>query len=138
MNVVTISGRLTRDPEIRYTQTQEAIAGISVAVNRRYRREGQPEADFFNCTAFGKTAEVVERYTRKGSRVIITGALQNDIYTNREGIKVTATKVIVNQIDFVDTKTEASAQSVPSQPAYSQNGFMAIPDDVDDGELPFN
>ena len=87
MNKVILMGRLTRDPEVRYSQgaTATAVARFSVAVDRRFKREGEPDADFFNCTCFGKQAEFVEKYLHKGTKVVLTGRIQNDNYTNKEG-----------------------------------------------------
>lgn len=87
MNKVILMGRLTRDPEVRYSQgaSQTAVARFSIAVDRRFKREGEPDADFFNCTAFGKQAEFIERYLRKGVKVVVCGRIQNDNYTNKEG-----------------------------------------------------
>lgn len=140
MNVVTLSGRLTKDPETRYTQTGTAVTSISIAVDRHYKSEGQPDTDFFNCTAFGKRGENLGQFFHKGSRIIISGSMQNETYTNREGQKVTATRVIIDQFDFIDTKSESQARAA-AQPAptnAADAGFMNIPDDVDDAELPFN
>ena len=90
MNKVIMMGRLTRDPEVRYSQgaSQTAIARFSLAVDRRWKREGEPDADFFNCTVFGRQADFVEKYLRQGTKVVITGRVQNDNYTNKEGQKV--------------------------------------------------
>ena len=140
MNVVTLSGRLTKDPEVRYTQDQRPVAGISIAVNRSYKTNNGPDVDFFDCTAFGKSAEVLEKYFHKGQRIMLTGNLQNDIYTNREGRKVTATKVIIDRLEFVDTKAEAErlAEKPADPQAGPSNAWMDIPDDVEDEGLPFN
>lgn len=133
MNKVILYGRLTREPEVRYTQGDKpmAIASISIAVNRKFKREGQPEADFFNCTAFGKTAEVLEKYFNKGSKILISGSLQNDTY-EKDGKKNTVTKILIDEIDFVDSKSTSNNASK----AESNDGFMNIPTGVED-ELPF-
>lgn len=112
MNKVIQIGRLTRDPEVRYSQntqngSQIAIANFSIAVNRRIKREGDPEADFFNCAAFGKLAEFVSQYLTKGSKIAIVGRLQNDNYTNKDGQMVYSIKIIVEEIEFAESKNAA-------------------------------
>lgn len=131
MNKVIMMGRLTKDPEIRYAQSGSAIAGFSIAVDRRFKRDGEPDADFFNCSAFGKTAEFLEKYVHKGTKVVIDGRLQNDTYTNKDGVKVTATKILVDSMEFAESK-QASAESQPVAP--DAQGFMNVPDGE---ELPF-
>ena len=123
MNKVILMGRLTRDPDIRYTQGAEpmAIARYTLAVDRRIKREGEAAADFISCVAFGKLAEVAEKYLHKGTKIIITGRLQTGSYTDRDGRKVYTTEVIVEDQGFAESKK-------------SQNDFMDIPE----GEkLPF-
>lgn len=123
MNKVILLGRLTRDPDIRYTQGAEpmAIARYTMAVDRRIRREGEAAADFISCVAFGKIAEVAEKYLNKGTKIIISGRLQTGSYTDRDGRKVYTTEVIVEDQGFAESKK-------------SQNDFMDIPE----GEkLPF-
>lgn len=132
MNVVVLSGRLTKDPEVRATASGTTVTNFSIAVDRRFKREGQPEVDFFNCTAFGKTADAIGKFFNKGRMIVISGSLQNDSYTNKEGRKVTATSVLIEGFSFVD-RTEK-----PEKPAEPQGPWMDIPDDVDDAELPFN
>ena len=132
LNRVVMMGRLTKDPEIRYAQNGNAVAGFTIAVDRRFKRDGEPEADFFNCSAFGKTAEFVEKYVKKGTKVVIEGRLQNDTYNNKDGNKVTATKIMVDSMEFAESK-QATAEDKPSAPT-DQSGFMNVPDDVD---LPF-
>lgn len=144
MNKVILMGRLTRDPEIRYSQgaNATAIGTFSIAVDRRYKREGEPDADFFNCTTFNKQAEFVERYLRKGMKIVVVGRLQNENYTNRDGQKVYATKVMVEEIEFAESKNASDDNSEyrPSsrpEPSAAGDGFMNIPDGIDE-ELPFN
>lgn len=149
MNKVVLMGRLTRDPEIRYSQGESslAIGRFSLAVDRRFRRQGDEQtADFFNCTAFGKLAEFVERYLKQGTRVVIVGRIQNDNYTNKEGQKVYSVQIIAEEIEFAESKnanSEYQANNMgvqPSAPSPSQavsDGFMNIPDGIDE-ELPFN
>lgn len=134
MNTVIMMGRLTRDPEIRPTTTGNVVASFSIAVDRRFKREGEPEADFFNCTAFGRTAEFVEKYFTKGKKILLTGSIQNDNYTNKDGQKVYATKIIVENVEFAASKN--AEQTTPAEPAQTSDGFMSIPEgDLD--ELPF-
>lgn len=148
MNKVIMMGRLTRDPEVRYSQgaSQTAIARFSLAVDRRWKREGEPDADFFNCTVFGRQADFVEKYLRQGTKVVITGRIQNDNYTNKEGQKVYSVQIIVDEIEFAESKNAAAsnagapAYQADSRPSPSQaagDGFMSIPDGAEE-ELPFN
>ena len=110
MNKLILMGNLTRDPEVRYSQgSNMAIARFSIAVNRRFVREGDPDSDFFNCTAFGKQAEFVEKYFHKGSRMLLTGRIQNDNYTNKNGEKVYSVQVIAEEIEFAERKSAADA-----------------------------
>lgn len=131
MNVVVLNGRLTKDPEVRQTQSGMVVTAFSIAVDRTYKREGQPEVDFFNCTAFGKTGETIGRFFTKGRMIIIEGSLQNDTYTNKEGRKITSTGIVVNGFSFCDS-TQKQAQPQAEQ------AWMDIPDSVDDESLPFN
>ena len=109
MNKVILMGRLTRDPEVRYSQgaSQTAVARFSVAVDRRFKREGEPDADFFNCTCFGKQAEFVERYLHKGTKVVLSGRVQNDNYTNKDGQMVYSVRIMVDEIEFAESKNAA-------------------------------
>ena len=143
MNKVIMMGRLTRDPEVRYGGANNtAVARYSIAVDRKIKREGQPSADFFNCTSFGKQGEFVEKYLRKGTKVVIEGELQNDNYTNKEGQMVYGMRIIVGSIEFAESKNSASnnATSEPAAPTMEapsfEDGFMNIPDGIED-ELPF-
>lgn len=153
MNKVILMGRLTRDPEVRYSQgaSQTAVARFSIAVDRRFKREGEPDADFFNCTAFGKQAEFIERYMRKGVKVVVCGRIQNDNYTNKEGQMVYSVRVMVDEIEFAESKNASAGSgdsgyngggymgggnSAPA-PSGAGDGFMNIPDGIDE-ELPFN
>ena len=158
MNKVILMGRLTRDPEVRYSQgaSQTAVARFSVAVDRRFKREGEPDADFFNCTAFGKQAEFVERYLHKGIKILLSGRVQNDNYTNKDGQMVYSVRVIVEEIEFAESKNAsggnaggygngggynnggyAGGGSSAPAPSGAGDGFMNIPDGIDE-ELPFN
>lgn len=149
MNKVILMGRLTRDPEMRYGgASNTAIGRFSIAVDRRFKREGQPEADFFNCTAFGRTAEFVERYLKKGTKVVLEGEIQNDNYTNREGQMVYSVQIIVSNIEFAESKRVAQENGTYQEqsggfggPAPSQDvgdGFMNIDTGISDDEIPFS
>ncbi|MGN0240560.1 MAG: single-stranded DNA-binding protein [Candidatus Weimeria sp.] len=150
MNKIILMGRLTRDPEVRYGGAQNmAIARFSIAVDRRFKREGQPEADFFNCTAFGKTGEFVEKYLHKGTKVVLDGEMQNDNYQNKQGQMVYGFRVIVNSIEFAESKAAsqssaaAPVQQPPQgggsdeQPAAPSDDFMNVPNSVEEA-LPFD
>ena len=138
MNLVVMMGRLTRDPEIRYSNDGKSVARFDFAVNRRFKRDNEPDADFFTCVAFGKTAEVIEKHVYKGTKLTIEGEVRNNNYTNKDGQKVYGTQILVSQIEFCESKS--SGESAPSQPYRrdtSGDGFMNIPDGLDE-ELPFN
>ncbi len=148
MNKVIMMGRLTRDPEVRCSQgeSQTSIARFSLAVSRRWKREGESDADFFNCTVFGRQADFVEKYLRQGTKVIVTGRIQNDNYTNKDGQKVYSVQIIVDEIEFAESKNAAAANGAApayqagSQPApgpVTEDGFMRIPDGAE-ADLPFN
>ena len=144
MNKVILVARLCRDPEVRYTQGENAsaIARFSVAVNRRFKNaEGNYDADFINCVAFGKSAEFIEKYFKKGMAIGITGRIQTGNYTNKDGVKVYTTDVVVEEAEFVESKNSGDASATSNTPsnnnASSGDGFMNIPDGIDE-ELPFN
>lgn len=144
MNKVELVGRLTRDPEVRYTQKENAsaIARFSVAVNRRYKNnEGNYEADFINCVAFGRSGEFIEKYFKKGMAIGISGRIQTGNYTNKDGVKVYTTDVVVEEAEFVESKnnggSSAPSNALANNNAPSSDGFMNIPDGIDE-ELPFN
>lgn len=143
MNKVIMMGRLTRDPEVRYGQgaNSTAVGRFSIAVDRRFKREGQPDADFFNCTAFGKTAEFVEKYLKKGTKVVLSGSLQNDNYTDKNGVQRYDVRIIVDELEFAESKNAGGqggyTPSQSAQPAPAGDGFMNIPDGIDE-ELPFS
>lgn len=146
MNKVVLMGRLTRDPDVRYSQneTPTAIARYTLAVDRRFKRqegEGQT-ADFISCVAFGKAAEFAEKYLRQGTKIVTSGRIQTGSYTNREGQKVYTTDVVIEEQEFAESK--ASNDQHSGQAAYQAqapqtggDGFMPLPDDLDD-DLPFN
>ena len=146
MNKVILMGRLTRNPDVRYSQGEKAtcVARYTLAVNRRFRREGDQDADFINCVAFGRQGEFAEKYLKQGTKIVISGRIQTGSYTNRDGVKVYTTDVVVEEQEFAESKSAASGETAaytPSRPEPSQaagDGFMAIPDGVDDEGLPFN
>ena len=144
MNKVILLGNLTRDPEIRYSQGEKqiAIARFSLAVNRRFANDGETNADFFNCTAFGKTAEFIEKYFRQGSRMSLVGRIENNNYTNKNGEKVYSVQIMVEEVEFAERKSSQSNnqtqnQNQPSHANGADDDFMSIPDGIEDG-LPFN
>lgn len=133
---------MTADPEVRYTQGDNSmcIASFTVALDRRSRNSEQT-ADFPNCVAFGKTAEFIEKYFHKGMRIGGTGRIQTRTYENREGRKVYVTEIVLEQVEFVESKGQQTAPARESRPAPSNDpldGFMNIPDGIDEVELPFN
>jgi single-strand DNA-binding protein len=138
-------GRLTRDPDVRYSQGEKAtvIARFPIAVDRRYRRDGESNADFINCVAFGKIGEIIEKYGHKGTKFVVEGRIQTGSYTNKEGQRVYTTDVVVENIDFAESKNAGSGQeggcrAENSRPESASvgDGFMNIPDGIDEG-LPF-
>lgn len=162
MNKVILMGRLTRDPEVRYSSGDQplAIARFSIAVDRRFKRDGEPDADFFNCTSFGKQGEFVERYLHKGTKVVVSGRIQNDNYTNKEGQQVYSVRIVTEDVEFAESKNASSGGNSDGgygnnggynggnnynggggnraqAPAGAGDGFMNIPDGIDE-ELPFN
>lgn len=136
-------GRLVRDPDVKYSQgaNQTAIANFSIAVDRRFKREGEPSADFFSCTCFGKQAEFVERYLHKGTKIVLSGRIQNNNYTNKDGQMVYNVRIMVDEIEFAESKAASdggnggNAGQVPNFAA--NDGFMNIPDGIDE-KLPFD
>lgn len=138
MNSVQLTGRLTRDPEVRYTDGGSTIARFTLAVNRRYKSESGPDADFISCVAFGKTAEFIEKYFIKGRKMDLNGRIQTGSYTNKDGQKVYTTDIVVENAEFGESK---NTQGNNSNSGYDSNGvddgFMNIPEGIDE-ELPFN
>ena len=139
-------GRLTRDPEIRYggADSSMAVARYTLAVDRRFRRDGEQTADFINCVSFGKNAEFTEKYLRKGTKICVTGRIQTGSYTNREGQKVYTTDIVVEEQEFAESRSESSGQGGAPSPQSAQplppdamSGFMNIPDGLEE-ELPFS
>ena len=155
MNKVILMGRLTRDPDVRYSQNSDgamAIARYTLAVDRRRRPNGdssEQTADFISCVAFGRAGEFAEKYLHQGTKIAITGRIQTGSYTNKDGQRVYTTDVVVEEQEFAESKSAAASNGgdssyaayTPSRPEPSQaagDGFMAIPDGVDDEGLPFN
>ena len=145
MNKVILMGRLTRDPEVRYSQGENAtaVARFTLAVDRRFRRD-DASTDFIGCVAFGRNAEFIEKYFRQGTKALITGRIQTGSYTNRDGQKVYTTDVVVEDQEFAESKNDSGASdsgfapvSRPQPSAAIGDGFMNIPDGIDE-ELPFN
>lgn len=149
MNKVILMGRLTRDPEIRYGQGESAmaVARYTLAVDRRFKREGEQSADFLPCVAFSKNAEFAEKWLKQGIKIVVVGHIQTGSYTNKDGVKVYTTDIIVDEQEFAESKSASSGagnneynnqgagQAMPpsSQPG---DGFMNIPQGIED-ELPF-
>nr|DAU99286.1 MAG TPA: Single strand binding protein [Caudoviricetes sp.] len=142
MNRVILMGRLTRDPDIRYTSGENsmAVARYTLAIDRTTKKQDEQSADFISCVAFSKAAEFAEKYFRQGMRVLVSGRLQTSSYTNREGQKIYTTDVILDSQEFADSKgdsTEAKGKG-RREANVDADGFMNIPDGVDDEGLPFN
>ena len=141
-------GRLTRDPEVRYSagESATAVARYTLAVDRRMRRnDGEQSADFIGCVAFGRSAEFAEKYLRQGTKIVVTGRIQTGSYTNRDGQRVYTTDVVVEDQEFAESKAASGAQTggfqaaapAPAPSMSAGDGFMNIPDGIDE-ELPFN
>ena len=139
MNKIMLIGRLTRDPEIRYSTNDNntAIARYTLAVNRPFRKNGEQQADFLPCIAFGKTAEFAEKYLAKGMRVAIEGRIQTGSYTNQEGQKIYTTDVVVERQEFLEKRADNGRQPDSGAAESYDDRFMDIPDGIDE-ELPFN
>ncbi len=133
-------GRLTRDPEVRYSDNGHTVARFGIAVDRRFKKDGEQTADFINIVAFGKTAEFIEKYFCKGNKIVIEGRIQTGSYTNKEDQKVYTTDVIAEQVEFGESKNpnNATNEERPSPDNAIGDGFMNIPDGVEDEALPFN
>lgn len=144
MNKVILMGRLTRDPEVRYSQGENAscVARYSLAIDRKFKRDGEPTADFINCVAFGKQGEFAEKYLRQGTKIAIIGRIQTGSYTDRNGNKVYTTDIVVEEQEFAESKaSQGNASEQQDKPSpygtANEDGFMNIPDGLDE-ELPFN
>lgn len=140
MNKVILMGRLVKDPDVRYTQGQEqlCIARYTLAVDRKFKKEGQQSADFISCVAFGKAGEFAERYFHKGTKIVIEGRIQTGSY-EKDGQKVYTTDIAIESQEFAESKnsTQNNTQNAQKQPSPVGDGFMNIPDGLDE-ELPFN
>lgn len=145
MNKVVLIGRPTQNPDIRYTQGQDAqcIARFTLAVDRSFKRDGGQDADFISCVAFGKLAETMEKYLKKGTKIGVVGRIQTGSYTNREGRKIYTTDVVVGEMEFCESKKDQPSQNdtepqepTNNGPSYENEGFMTIPDGIQE-ELPF-
>ena len=160
MNKVILMGRLTRDPDIRYSQGENstAVARYTLAVDRRFKLDGDQTADFISCVAFGRAAEFAEKYFHQGIKIAVTGRIQTGSYTNRDGVKVYTTDIVVEEQEFAESKNASSeggfsrggnagpfGQNRDGQNGGGSNagmpdlddGFMNIPDGIDE-ELPFH
>ena len=140
MNKVILMGRIVRDPEVRYSNGANgstAVARYTLAVDRKFKQEGQPTADFINCIAFGKLGEFAEKYLRQGIKIAVTGRIQTGNYTNKDGQKVYTTDVVVEEQEFCESKSSQQTQN-NDRPQTSSDGFMSIPDNLEDEGLPFS
>ena len=138
MNKVQLIGRLTKDPDVKMTagENPTAVARGSIAVDRRRKKEGEQSADFINWVAFGKTAEFIEKYLKKGTKITLSGRIQTGSYTNKDGQKVYTTDVVAEEIEFCESKG-SSIPAGDSGAAEDGDGFVSLPDNVEE-ELPFN
>ena len=137
MNKVIIIGRLVRDPEVRYTASNMCCASFSVAIDRRFKQDGQPTADFPRVIAWAKTAEFIEKYFSQGMKIALEGRIQTGSYKNKDGNTVYTTDIVAEAVEFVESKgTTKSQNSEPPKP--DDDGFMSVPDGVEDEGLPFN
>ena len=132
MNTITLLGRLTKNPEARYTSTGKAVTLFTLAVNRPYTNtDGQREADFINCQAWGKTAEVVGNHVSKGDRLLVEGRLQIRGYTDKEGVKRYATEVVANRVEFIEQKKDSNVKTEASP----MDDFVSV--DFEQDSIPF-
>ena len=135
MNKTILSGRLCADPEVRVGASGNAVANFNLAVDRRFKRDGDADADFFKCVCFGKTAEFVEHYFHKGNKILIEGEVRNNNYTDKEGKMVYGTQILINAVEFGESKAAASQAIQPTKP--SADDFNKV--DASAGEeLPFS
>ena len=143
MNKVILMGRLTREPEVRYTAGDNslAIARYTLAVDRRFKRDGEATADFISCVAFGRPAEFAEKHFKQGTRITVSGRIQTGSYTNRDGQKVYTTEVVIEEQEFAESKGSSPGNSYNGQQdkpsVIDESGFMNIPDNINE-ELPFD
>ena len=141
MNKVILMGRLTRDPEVRYTEGDNptTIARYTLAVDRKFKRDGEPTADFLRCIAFGRAAEFTEKYLQKGVKIVISGRIQTGSYKNKEGVKVYTTDIVVEEQDFAESKavSEQNRENYNSGEQAGSDGFVNVPERLEE-ELPFS
>lgn len=138
MNKVILMGRIVRDPEVRYGGANNtAVARYTLAVDRKFKQEGQTTADFINCIAFGKLGEFAEKYLRKGTKIAVTGRIQTGSYTNKDGQKVYTTDVVIEDQEFCESKSSQQSQNNDRPQPSQDNSWMDIPDGIEN-ELPFN
>lgn len=140
MNKVILSGRLTKDPEVRYSQGDKstAVARYTLAVQRTFKNSnGEQDADFISCVAFGKQGEFAGKYLKQGTKIIISGRIQTGSYTNKDGAKVYTTDVVIETQEFCEKKGSTTGGNDAAKPATRNDSFMNIPDNVNDEELPF-
>lgn len=146
MNKTILMGRLTRDPEIRTAagESGTVIARFTLAVNRRFRRDGEASADFINCVSFGKTAEFIEKYISKGRQICVSGRIQTGSYTNKDGQRIYTTEVVVEEVDFADSRRDAADTPADAAGAMPAPQAAAAPADTGmdgfavDEDIPFN
>ena len=137
MNKVIIIGRLVRNPEIRYTSNGICCASFSVAVDRRFKQDGQPTADFPRVVVWGKTAEFIEKYFSQGMKIALEGRIQTGSYKNKDDNTVYTTDIVAEAVEFVESKGASKSQN-SELPKTDDDGFMNIPDGLEDEGLPFN
>lgn len=130
MNKVILMGRLTKDPEISFSAAGTKFAKFSIAVDRRFKQDNEPEADFFSCVSFGKLADFVGNYLHKGTKIVLTGRIQNNNYTNKEGQKVYDVRITVEEIEFAESKGDKTEKKD------NDDGFLKVPEGLVE-ELPF-
>lgn len=146
MNKVVLTGRFVKDPDVRYSNGEKttAVSRFTLAVDRRFKGDGNPTADFINCVAFGKSGEFIEKYFRKGMKAVVFGRIQTGSYKNKEGNTVHTTDVVVEEIEFGESKQQNNSTPSQADPGASPcgsadpDGFMNIPENLDDDSLPFN
>lgn len=139
MNKIILMGRLTKDPDVRYSQGEKpmAIARYTLAVDRKFKRDGEQTADFINCIAFGKNGEFAEKYLHKGIKILVEGRWQSGSYTNKDGQKVYTNDCVVESCEFAESKNASQSERPQTAPQTDSDGWMNIPDGIDE-ELPFN
>lgn len=137
MNKVVLMGRLTKDPDVRYTQGQESlcIARYTLAVDRRGSKQGEQSADFINVVAFGKAGEFTEKYLHKGTKIVLSGRIQTGSYTNKDGVKVYTTEVVAEDQEFAESKKDGAQNT--TQGSSSEGEFITIPEGIEE-DLPFS